>query len=48
MNSQSKFHNGIFTFTLAARYVHHKGKSTGAVMREWDACGITWKVFDGY
>lgn len=37
-----------FFLFLIERYAHHKGKPTGTVLKEWDACGITQKVYDGY
>lgn len=37
-----------FFLFLIERYANHKGKSTGAVLMEWDARGITQKVYDGY
>lgn len=37
-----------FFLFLIERYAHHKGKPTGTVLKEWDAQGITQKVFDGY
>ncbi|MBQ8510950.1 MAG: DUF3791 domain-containing protein [Clostridia bacterium] len=43
MSEEMKF----FLF-LIERYAQHKEKSTGEVMNEWDARGITQKIFDGY
>lgn len=43
MSEQLKF----FLF-LIERYARHKGKSTGEVMKEWDARGITQEIYDGY
>lgn len=37
-----------FFLFLIERYAQHKDKSTGSVLKEWDAHGITQKVFDGY
>lgn len=37
-----------FFLFLTERYAHHKGVSTGEVMKQWDALGITQKIFDGY
>ena len=37
-----------FFLFLIERYAQYKGRSTGAVLEEWDAHGITHKVFDGY
>ncbi|MBR6766498.1 MAG: DUF3791 domain-containing protein [Clostridia bacterium] len=43
MNEEMRF----FLF-LIERYAHHKGKSTGDVLKEWDERGITQQVFDSY
>jgi hypothetical protein len=43
MSEQLKF----FLF-LIERYARYKGKSTGEVMKEWDARGITQEIYDGY
>lgn len=37
-----------FFLFLIERYAQHKGRSTGAVLQEWDACGITDRIYDGY
>lgn len=37
-----------FFLFLIERYAQHKGKTTGAVIKEWDAHGITQKIFEGY
>jgi len=37
-----------FFLFLIERYAQHKGKSTGEVIKEWDAHGITQKIFEGY
>lgn len=37
-----------FFLFLIERYAQHKGKPTGIVLKEWDARGITQKVFDSY
>ena len=37
-----------FFLFLIERYAHFKGKVAGTVLKEWDAHGITQKVFDGY
>ena len=33
---------------LLEHYAAHKGRSTGDVLREWDAHGITSEIYDGY
>ena len=33
---------------LLEHYAAHKGRSTGDVLREWDARGITQEIYDGY
>lgn len=38
----------IFFLFLIERYAGEKGRSTGDVLREWDAHGITDEVYDGY
>jgi len=43
MNEELKF----FLF-LIERYAQHKNRSTGDIMREWDAHGITQEIYDGY
>lgn len=37
-----------FFLFLIERYAQHKGKSTGDILKEWDAHGITQKIYDGY
>ena len=37
-----------FFLFLIERYAQHKGKSTGEVIKECDAHGITQKIFEGY
>lgn len=37
-----------FFLFLIERYAQHKEKPTGEVLKEWDAHGITQKIFDGY
>lgn len=37
-----------FFLFLIERYAQHKGKSTGDVLKEWDAHDITQRVYDSY
>lgn len=39
-----------FTFFayLLESYAAHTGRDTGDVLREWDARGVTQKIYDGY
>ena len=37
-----------FFLFLIERYASHKERPTGDVLREWDAKGITQKIYDGY
>ena len=37
-----------FFLFLIERYADKKGKSTGEVLKEWDAKGITDEIFNGY
>ncbi len=37
-----------FFLFLIERYAQYKEKSTGEVIKEWDAHGITQKIFEGY
>ena len=37
-----------FFLFLIERYADKKGKSTGEVLKEWDAKGITDKIYNGY
>ena len=37
-----------FFLFLIERYAQHKGKSTGDILKEWDARGITQRIYDGY
>ena len=37
-----------FFLYLIERYAGEKGRRTGDVLREWDAKGITQKIYDGY
>ena len=43
MNEELKF----FLF-LIERYAQHRNKSTGDIIKEWDAHGITKKIYDSY
>ena len=43
MNEELKF----FLF-LIERYAQHRNKSTGDIIKEWDAHGITQKIYDSY
>ncbi len=38
----------MFFLFLIERYANEKGRSTGAVLKEWDEKGITDEIFDGY
>lgn len=37
-----------FFLFLIERYANQKGRPTGDVLREWDAKGVTQKIYDGY
>ena len=37
-----------FFIYLLEHYAEFKGKTTGSVLHEWDACQITDIIFDGY
>ena len=37
-----------FFLFLIERYANQKGRLTGDVLREWDAKGITQRIYDGY
>ena len=43
MNEELKF----FLF-LIERYAQHRNKSTGDIIKEWDAHGVTQKIYDSY
>ena len=38
----------VFFLFLIERYANNYSRSTGDVLREWDAKGITQEVYDGY
>lgn len=38
----------VFFLFLIERYANEKGRSTGDVLREWDAHGITDEIYEGY
>lgn len=37
-----------FFMYLLEYYADYKNKKTGDVLREWDECGITQKIYDNY
>ena len=37
-----------FFLFLIERYADHKGRATGAVLREWDEKGVTQEIYNGY
>ena len=37
-----------FFLFLIERYANYKGRLTGDVLREWDAKGVTQRIYDGY
>ena len=37
-----------FFILLIEKYACDKNRSTGDVLREWDAKGVTQEIFDGY
>lgn len=37
-----------FFVYLLEYYAAYKNKKTGQVIKEWDACGITQKIYDNY
>ena len=37
-----------FFLFLIERYAQHKNRSTGDIMKEWDAHGIRQEIYDGY
>ncbi len=43
MNEEQKF----FVYLLEC-YAAVKGRPTGEVLREWDGCGVTQEIYDGY
>lgn len=37
-----------FFMYLLEYYADYKNKKTGDVLKEWDECGITQKIYDNY